>query len=102
MLPVEGRAEFGDLQGNFFAHGPGAMQSNLSQFQRRQFIILTRVSSFSITGHLVNTAVADLALAGSVPQTQLIIWSIYSYGIALLLLYRHLKNRGRSPRNFQR
>jgi len=101
-VAVPGRAKIGDLQGNLLARGLGAMQSNLSQFQRRQFTVLRRVSPFSITGHLVNTTVAALALAGSVPQTQLIIWCIYSYSIALLLLYRHLKNRGRSPRNFQR
>jgi PAS domain S-box-containing protein len=78
------------------------MQSNLSQFQSRQFTLITRVSPFAMAGHLVNTTVLAIALTGSVPLAQLIIWCVYSYSIALLLLYRHVKNRGRSPRNFQR
>ena len=78
------------------------MQSNISDFQRRQFTLIARVSPFAIAGHLVNTTVPVIALAGSVSPAQLIIWSIYSYSIALLFLYRLMKNRGRSPRRFQR
>jgi PAS domain S-box-containing protein len=78
------------------------MQSNLSQFQRRQLTLLSRVSPFSIAGHLVNTTIVAVALAGSVPQARLIIWCTYSYSLALLLLYRHLKKHGRSPRDFKR
>lgn len=55
-----------------------------------------------MAGHIVNTTVLAIALAGSVPLVQLIIWCISSYSIALFLLYRHVKNRKRSPRNFQR
>jgi two-component sensor histidine kinase len=55
-----------------------------------------------MAGHIVNTTVLAVALAGSVRPAQLIIWCVYSYLIALLLLYRRLKNRGRSPRSVQR
>ena len=33
------------------------MQSNISEFQRRQFAIIARVSPFAVGGHLVNTTV---------------------------------------------
>jgi PAS domain S-box-containing protein len=78
------------------------MQPNISQFQKRHFSLLARVSPFSIAGHLVNTTVVAFALVGSVAEAQLIAWCIYSYSIALLLLYRHLRKRGRSPRDFKR
>lgn len=78
------------------------MQPNISEFQKRHFSLLARVSPFSIAGHLVNTTVVAFALVGSVPELQLITWCIYSYSIALLLLYRHLRKRGRSPRDFER
>jgi PAS domain S-box-containing protein len=78
------------------------MKSNLSQFQRHQFTLVSRVSPFSFAGHLVNTTIVAVALAGSVPQAQLIIWCAYSYSLALLFLYRHLKKGGRSPRDFKR
>ena len=55
-----------------------------------------------MAGHLLNTTVLAVAVAGSIAPTQLIIWCFYSYSVALFVLYRHLKNRGRSPRNFQR
>jgi PAS domain S-box-containing protein len=78
------------------------MQSHLSQFQRRRFTLIMRVSPFAMAGHIVNTTVVAIALAGSVRLAQLIIWCISSYSIAVFLLYRHVKNRKRSPRNFQR
>ena len=55
-----------------------------------------------MAGHLLNTTVLAVAVAGSIAPTQLITWCFYSYSVALFVLYRHLKNRGRSPRNFQR
>ena len=79
-----------------------SIQSNLSQLQRHQITLITRVTPYAMAGHLLNTTVLTIAVAGSVPLTQLIVWCIYSYSIALFLLYRHLKNRGRSPRNFPR
>ena len=78
------------------------MQSNLSQFQRSQLTLITRVSPSAMAGHLLNTIVLAVALAGSVPLAELIIWFIYSCLIALFLLYRHVKNHGRTPRSFQR
>jgi PAS domain S-box-containing protein len=93
------RATFSRVDGRDFRV---SMQSNLSQFQRRQLTLLSRVSPFSIAGHLVNTTIVAVALAGSVPQARLIIWCTYSYSLALPLLYRHLKKRGRSPRDFKR
>jgi hypothetical protein len=79
-----------------------SMQSNLTEFQRRKFGLIRRVSPFATAGHLVNTTVLVIALVGSVPLLQMIIWCVYSYSIALVLLYRLAKSRGRSPRNFER
>jgi PAS domain S-box-containing protein len=100
-------AKIGDLRGS-----PGtrvihkvfvvSMQSNLSLFQKRQFTLIARTSPFAMAGHIVNTTVLAIALAGSMPADQLIIWCTYSYSIALFLLYRHVKTRGRSPRNLRR
>ena len=80
----------------------GSMQSNPCQFRRDQVTLITRVTPYAMAGHIVNTTVLAVALAGSVGPAQLIIWCVYSYLIALLLLYRRLKNRGRSPRSVQR
>ena len=82
------------------------MQSNLSQLQSRQIAVIARLTPHGLAGHILNTTVAAVAVAGSVPLVQLIIWCTYSYSIPLILLYRHLKGRvkgqGRSPRNFDR
>jgi two-component sensor histidine kinase len=78
------------------------MQSNLSQFQKRQIELIVRVTPYAMAGHLLNTTILAVALAGSVPLAELIVWCLYSYSIAFFVLYRHLKNRGRSPRSFQR
>jgi PAS domain S-box-containing protein len=78
------------------------MLSNLSQFQRHQLAIIARVTPYAMAGHMLNSTVAAVALAGSVPLAQLIIWCTYSYSIAFIVLYRHVKSRGHSPRNFHR
>src|SRR5262245_44712147 len=78
------------------------MQSNLYEFQKRQIILIVRVTPYAMAGHLVNTAVIAVALAGSVQPAPLIVWCAYSCSTALLLLFRHVKNRGRLPRSFQR
>ena len=82
------------------------MQSNLSQLQSRQIAVIARLTPHGLAGHILNTTVAAIAVAGSVPLVQLIIWCTYSYSIALIFLFRHLKGRvkgqGRSPRNFDR
>src|SRR6476660_6931184 len=78
------------------------MQTPLSLFQRRQLEVIARVTPHSMAGHILNTTVLAVATTGSIPPAQLIIWSTYSYAIALLVLYRHTRNRGRVPRNFQR
>jgi PAS domain S-box-containing protein len=78
------------------------MLSNLTQFQRHQLAIIARVTPYAMAGHILNSTVAAVALAGSVPLAQLIIWCTYSYSIAFIVLYRHVKSRGRSPRNFHR
>ena len=80
----------------------GSMQSNPSHFRRDQVTLITRVTPYAMAGHIVNTTVLAVALAGSVGPAQLIIWCFYSYLFALLLLYRRLKNRARSPRSVQR
>ena len=74
----------------------------LSQFQSHQLEVIARVTPHAMAGHILNTTVLAFALAGSVPRPQLIAWCLYSYAIALALLYRHLRSRGRSPVNFLR
>src|SRR5215510_9700400 len=78
------------------------MRSNLSHLQSRQITLIARVTPYAMAGHLLNTTILAIAVAGSIPLVQLITWCIYSYSIALFLLFRHLKHRGRSPRSFQR
>jgi PAS domain S-box-containing protein len=79
-----------------------AMQSSLSQFQRHQLALIARVTPHAMLGHVLNTTVLAVAVVGSVPTVQLVVWCLYSYAIALLLLYRHVRSRGREPRNFRR
>ena len=78
------------------------MQSNLYQFQSRQIALIARVTPYAMAGHIANTTVIAIALAGSVRPAPLIIWCAYSYATALLLLYRHVRNRRRWPRSFHR
>jgi PAS domain S-box-containing protein len=78
------------------------MQSHLSQFERHQLDVIARVTPHAMAGHLLNTTVLAVAVAGSIPTAQLIIWCIYSYAIALVLLYRHVRSRERVPRSFRR
>src|SRR5215813_9138820 len=89
-----------------FDDGAGAlivrMQPNLYEFQKRQILLIVRVTPYAMVGHLANTAVIAVALAGSVQPVPLIVWCAYSCSSALLLLLRHAKNRGRLPRSFQR
>src|SRR5262245_53025722 len=89
-----------------FDDGAGAlivrMQPNLYEFQKRQIRLIVRVTPYAMAGHLANTAVIGVALAGSVQPVPLIIWCAYSCSTALLLLLRNVKNRGRLPRSFQR
>jgi PAS domain S-box-containing protein len=78
------------------------MQSQLSQFERHQLDVIARVTPHAMAGHLLNTTVQAVALAGSIPNAQLIVWCLYSYSIGLFLLYRHVRGRGRVPRSFER
>jgi PAS domain S-box-containing protein len=78
------------------------MHSQLSQFERHQLDVIARVTPHAMVGHLLNTTVLAVALAGSIPDTQLIVWCLYSYAIGLFLLYRHARSRGHVPRNFRR
>jgi PAS domain S-box-containing protein len=78
------------------------MQSQLSQFERHQLEVIARVTPHAMAGHLLNTTVQAVALAGSIPSAQLIVWCLYSYSIGLLLLYRHVRGRGHVPRSFER
>jgi hypothetical protein len=78
------------------------MSTPLSQFQSHQLEVIARVTPHAMVGHVLNTTVLAIAVAGSVPNTQLIGWCIYSYAIALVVLYRHARSRGRAPRNFPR
>ena len=82
--------------------GKPEMQTALSQFRRRQLEVIARVTPHSMVGHILNATVFAVAVAGSIPAGQLIAWCIYSYTIALVILYRHRRSRGRVPRNFQR
>ena len=58
------------------------MQSNPTEFQKHQITLITRVTPYAMTGHLLNTTILAIAVAGAIPQAQLIIWCIYSYSIA--------------------
>jgi PAS domain S-box-containing protein len=78
------------------------MQASLYKFQRRPIDLIARVTPYAMVGHVVNTTVIAIALAGSVQPVPLIVWCTYSCSIALFLLFRHVKNRGRSPRSFLR
>src|SRR5215813_2883230 len=79
-----------------------SMQSNVYEFQKRQVALIARVTPYAMAGHIANTTVIAIALASSVPPAPLIILCAYSFATALFLLYRHVKNRGRWPRSFQR
>src|SRR5262245_28269646 len=78
------------------------MQADLPIFQRRQLEIIARVTPHAMAGHVLNTTVLAIAVAGSIPTAELILWCLYSYAIALALLYRHVRARGRVPRSFRR
>jgi PAS domain S-box-containing protein len=77
------------------------MQLRLSEFQRNQLSVVASVTPFAMAGHMLNTTILTITLAGSVPGTQLIGWAAYSYGVALVLIYRHLGRRNRVPRSFR-
>jgi PAS domain S-box-containing protein len=78
------------------------MQTPLSLFQRRQLEVIARVTPHSMAAHILNTTVLAVAMAGSIATAQLVIWCTYSYAVALIVVYRHTRNRGRVPRSFQR
>ena len=80
----------------------GFMQSQLSRFQSRQLDVVARMTPYAMAGHMLNATILAVAVAGSIPTIQLIIWCSYSYAIALLLLYRNARNRARVPQSFQR
>src|SRR5215510_1453815 len=78
------------------------MQSNLFEFQKRQIALIARVTPYVMAGHIANTTVIAIALAGSVQPAPLIIWCAYSYATGLFLLYRNVRNRRRWPHSFRR
>jgi PAS domain S-box-containing protein len=78
------------------------MDTPLSQFQSHQLEVIARVTPHAMAGHMLNTTVLAIAVAGSVPKVQLIGWCIYSYAIALVVLYRHVRSRRRVPRSYPR
>src|SRR5262249_35907506 len=78
------------------------MQSNLHEFQRRQIVLIVRVTPYAMVGHVANTAVITIALAGLGAPVPLIILLAYLLFTALRLLLRPLENRRRLPRSFQR
>jgi len=77
------------------------MQSSLTEFQRNQLSVITGVTPIAMVGHILNTTILTLALATSVPLIHLVIWGVYSYGVALVLIFRHLRRRGRMARSFR-
>jgi PAS domain S-box-containing protein len=78
------------------------MQSHVSEFERHQLDVIARVTPHAMAGHILNTSVLAIAVVGSIPAAHLVIWCAYSYAIALVLLYRHIRSRGRVPRSFRR
>jgi two-component sensor histidine kinase/PAS domain-containing protein len=78
------------------------MQSTLSELERHQLDVIARVTPHAMLGHMLNTTVLAIAVAGDVPAVPLGLWCAGSYAIALMLLYRHARSRGRRPRSFRR
>jgi PAS domain S-box-containing protein len=78
------------------------MPPPLTQFERHQLEVIARVTPHAMGGHVLNTTILAAALAGSVPTVELVVWCSYSYAIALVVLYRHVTNRGRVPQDFRR
>jgi PAS domain S-box-containing protein len=78
------------------------MQPKLSHFQTYQLKMIARVTPHAMAGHILNTTIMAIAVAGSIPTTQLVIWCGYSYGISLAVLYRHARNHARVPKSFGR
>ncbi len=78
------------------------MQLQLSHFQRHQLEVIARVTPHAMAGHILNTTVLAIAVAGSISTIELVIWCSYSYAVAVAVLYRHAKNRERVPKNFRR
>jgi len=78
------------------------MRSHLSELQRDQLDVIARVTPYAMGAHVLNTTVLAVAVAGSIPTADLTIWCIYSYAIASVVLYRHVRGRGRVPSSFQR
>jgi PAS domain S-box-containing protein len=78
------------------------MPSKLSQFQRHQLALIARVTPHGMFGHVLNTTVLAVAVAGSVDRLELAVWCFCSYAIAGVILYRHVRSRGRQPTNFKR
>jgi PAS domain S-box-containing protein len=78
------------------------MEADLYQYQSRQIALIARVTPYAMVGHMANTTVIAIALAGSVRPGPLVMWCAYSFLTALFLLFRNVKNRRRSPRTFQR
>jgi hypothetical protein len=78
------------------------MQPKLSHFQTYQLKMIARVPPHAMAGHILNTTIMAIAVAGSIPTTQLVIWCGYSYGISLAVLYRHARNHARVPKSFGR
>jgi len=68
------------------------MQSNLSQLQSRQIAVIVRFTPHGLAGHILNTTVAAIAVAGSVPLGHLIIWCTYSYLIAFIIFFVILRD----------
>jgi PAS domain S-box-containing protein len=78
------------------------MQPHVSEFDRHQLDVIARVTPHAMLAHILNTSVLAIAVAGSIPTVQLAVWCAYSYAVALVLLYRHARNRARIPHSFRR
>jgi PAS domain S-box-containing protein len=78
------------------------MPAAISQFQKHQLALIARVTPHAMIGHLLNTSVLAVAVAGSVPNFDLTLWCVCSYAIALLIIARHFRIREREPRSFRR
>jgi PAS domain S-box-containing protein len=78
------------------------MQLQLSEFEKHQLDVIARVTPHAMLGHMLNTSVLAIAVAGSIPSAQLAAWCACSYAIALAVLYRRARSRGGAPRNFRR
>ncbi len=62
---------------------------------REQVLSIVRATPFAMMGHIINTAIAVIALSQTASPSLFLAWSFYSYGLAFYVLFRSLSQRKR-------